>query len=38
MIKGTFDKQINISSLAKGIYILHIVSKEGTANEKIIQR
>jgi hypothetical protein len=34
--KGTFDKQVDLSSLAKGIYILRLISDHGTTNEKIV--
>jgi hypothetical protein len=34
--KGTFDKQVDLSSLAKGIYILRLISDRGTTNEKIV--
>jgi hypothetical protein len=34
--KGTFDKQVDLSSLAEGIYILRLVSDRGTTNEKIV--
>jgi hypothetical protein len=34
--KGIFDKQVDISSLAKGIYILRLISDLGTINEKIV--
>ena len=33
---GNFDKQVDLSSFAKGIYILRMVSDRGTLNEKII--
>jgi hypothetical protein len=35
-INGSFDKQVDLSSLAKGIYILHLISDSGTTNEKIV--
>ena len=34
--KGSFDKQVDLSSLAKGIYILRLTSDRGTTNEKIV--
>jgi hypothetical protein len=35
-IKGSFDKEIDLSSLAKGVYILRLISDKGTTNEKIV--
>jgi hypothetical protein len=35
-INGSFDKQVDLSSLAKGVYILHLISDSGTTNEKIV--
>jgi hypothetical protein len=35
-INGSFDKQIDLSSVAKGIYILRLISDNGTTNEKIV--
>jgi len=35
-VKGSFDKQADLSSLPKGIYILHLISDSGTINEKIV--
>lgn len=35
-INGSFDKQIDLSSVAKGIYILRLISDNGTTNEKIL--
>jgi hypothetical protein len=34
--KGNFDKQVDLSSLAKGIYVLRLTSDHGTTNEKIV--
>ncbi len=34
--KGSFDKQVDLSYLAKGIYILRLISDKGTTNEKIV--
>jgi len=34
--KGSFDKQLDLSSLAKGIYILRLTSDQGTTNKKIV--
>jgi hypothetical protein len=35
-LSGTFDKQVDLSNLAKGIYILRLVSDAGIRTEKII--
>ena len=35
-IKGYYTRQVDISSLAKGIYILRLVSNGGITNEKIV--
>ncbi len=34
--KGSFDKQVDLSSLSKGIYILRLISDKGTTNEKVV--
>jgi hypothetical protein len=34
--KGTFDKQLDLTSLAKGIYLLRLIGDRGTTNEKIV--
>ena len=34
--KGTFDKQLDLSSLSKGIYILRLIGDQGTSYEKIV--
>lgn len=34
--KGNFDKQVDLSSLAKGIYVLRLTSDQGTTNAKIV--
>jgi hypothetical protein len=34
--KGSFDKQVDLSSLAKGIYVLRLTSDQGTTNAKIV--
>jgi hypothetical protein len=36
IIKGYFTRQVDISTLAKGIYILRLVSDSGIMNEKIV--
>ena len=36
IIKGYFTRQVDISSLAKGIYILHLISDSGIMNERIV--
>jgi hypothetical protein len=35
-IQGSIDKQVDLSSLSKGIYILRLISDSGTTNEKIV--
>jgi len=34
--KGSFDKQVDLSSLAKGIYILRLISDRGTTIKKVV--
>jgi hypothetical protein len=35
-IQGSIDKQLDLSSLSKGIYILRLISDRGTTNDKIV--
>jgi hypothetical protein len=35
-VRGSFDKQMDLSSLAKGIYILRMISDQGITNSKIV--
>ena len=35
-VQGSIEKQMDISSLSKGIYILRLISDTGTTNEKIV--
>ena len=35
-VTGSIDKQIDLSSFAKGIYILRLISDSGTTNNKIV--
>ncbi len=35
-IRGTYSKQLNLSSLSKGIYFLRITSNQGVTNKKIV--
>ncbi|MCX6245847.1 MAG: C10 family peptidase [Bacteroidetes bacterium] len=35
-VSGSFDKQIDLSSLAKGVYILKMTSDQGITNNKIV--
>jgi hypothetical protein len=35
-IKGSFTKQINVSQLAKGVYMLRLVSDKGITNRKVV--
>ncbi|MCX6248079.1 MAG: C10 family peptidase [Bacteroidetes bacterium] len=34
--KGTFDKQVDLSSLAKGVYILRLTSDHGSSYQKVV--
>jgi Peptidase C10 family/Spi protease inhibitor/CUB domain/Secretion system C-terminal sorting domain len=34
--KGSFDKQVDLSNMSRGIYILRLISDQGTTNEKIV--
>jgi len=36
--KGTFDKSIDLSSLAKGVYMLRLINDKGITNNKIVLR
>jgi hypothetical protein len=35
-VTGSVDKQIDLSSFAKGIYVLRLISDSGTTNNKIV--
>jgi hypothetical protein len=35
-VQGSIEKQMDLSSLSKGIYILRLISDTGTTNEKIV--
>lgn len=34
--KGSYDEQLDLSSLAKGVYVFRLISDKGTTNSKIV--